>query len=566
MVRRIVRQRLLFLCAILLTLLKCAMALWMPMLTAEAIDNAIVFHNLEQIFSLGIRMLAVALVMGIASYGSNMSSAVIGQRLALGLREQAYKKVNELTVAQATNLGLGSLITRLTVDIDVCANLVNALLLLFVEPATLMLGGIVMMWRIAPELGLVFFGFVAVQLVVMLVFVCNTAPGFVRVRRMNDMLNLRLQNSFSSFRLTKALNTQSQEEERVGANNLALFEASLSVQRKIAFFNPLVMLIMNLAVACVLVISGYEVATGLVHVGMVLSAINYSEQVLLSIASVGHMYRVVTETQPSAARIREVLEMQPDMVDGSAGSIGEFASLELDHIGFSYAKGGRVFNDVSLTIRAGESVAVVGPIGCGKTTLASLCNRLYDVTSGCIMLNGKDIRSWGIADVRRTVALVEKQTSVLDDTVFENIVFGREGIREDDVKRAVEVAQFEPVVNRKLNGLQTPLYAMGKSLSGGERQRLTIARALAGQPGLLILDDSTSSLDYVTEAQLLRSIKEQYPKMAVMIITNRLMSALRADRIVVISQGMVDSVGTDEELQETSVLYRKMCAIQEGAA
>ena len=564
MIRRMAEQRALLPLAILFTIVRCALGLWLPLLLAEAVDAAIVRADLDSVYAVGWRMLCVCIGMGVFGYAANMLCAVVGQRLALTLREETYSKIGKLSVSQVSQLGHGSLITRLTVDINVCSNLASAMVLLLFEPLTFMIGGIIMMWRIAPHLGMVFVGFVVLQLVVMIFFVYSTAPLFVKVRRKTDALNSRLQSAFAGFRLTKAANMQESEKARMGEDNLALMEASLKVQRRIAIFNPLVMLIMNLAVACVLMLAGNEVATGVISVSMVLSAINYSEQVLLSIASVGNVYRVITETQPSAARIREVIDMAPDMDDGALAWDKPFSELRFENVGFVYPAGGQVFEGLSLALHAGETVALIGPIGCGKTTLASLCDRLFDATEGRILLNGTDIRSWRIADVRSAVALVEKQTAVLEDTLKDNIVFGRDGINDADVQLAVGTAQLEGLVAKKPQGLDTPLYSMGKSLSGGERQRLTIARALAGSPGLLVLDDSTSALDYVTEARFLAALRENYPQMAVLLITNRLASALKADRILVLNGGHIEADGTEAELRESSTLFRDMCDIQEG--
>ncbi len=564
MIRRMAEQRALLPTAVLLTIARCALGLWLPLLLAEAVDAAIIRADLDMVYAVGWRMLIVCISMGIFGYGSNMLCAMVGQRLALTLREEAYANIGKLSVLQVAQLGHGSLITRLTVDINVCSNLASALVMLLFEPLTFMIGGIVMMWHIAPHLGMVFVGFVVLQLVVMLCFVYSTAPLFIRVRRKTDALNSRLQSAFAGFRLSKSFNTQGREKKRMFEDNLALMEASLKVQRRIAIFNPLVMLIMNLAVACVLMLAGNEVAAGVINVSMVLSAVNYSEQVLLSIASVGNVYRVLTETQPSAQRIREVIDMHPEMEEGGLDWSEPFSELRFEGVGFTYPTGGQVFDGLNLTLRAGETAALVGPIGCGKTTLAGLCNRLYEATEGRILLNGRDIRSWRIADVRAAVALVEKQTAVLEDTLRDNIIFGREGIRSDDVQLAVETAQMEGLVAKKPQGLDTPLYSMGKSLSGGERQRLTIARALAGSPGLLVLDDSTSALDYVTEARFLEALRQNYPQMAVLLITNRLASALKADRILVLNEGRVEAEGTEDELRESCAIFREMCEIQEG--
>lgn len=565
MARAMCRQRALLLTAILSTVAKCALALVLPLLMARAVDAAIVRQDLDGVAAVGWLMLAACLGMGVCGYTSSMACAVMGQRFAREVREKAYASIYELTVQQVRGFGYGSLITRLTVDIDVCAELTRSIVLLLVEPATLAIGGIAMMWTIAPTVGLALAGFVVIQLLIMVVFIQKTAPGFIRVRKATDTLNSSLQSAFGNFRLIKVSNTQKRESARIERQNAILFDAAYAVQRKIALFNPVIMLIMNFAVASMLLQAGDLVATGSLSVGLVLSSINYSEQVLLSIAAVGHMYRVVTEAQPSAARVREVLETKSGMMDGSMPLDGEdFKSLSFEGANFSYPAGSKVFEGLDFSVHAGESVAVVGPIGCGKSTLANLCNRFYDVTGGRIAVNGKDIRSLRMADVRRVIAIVEKHTAIMEDSIRDNIVFGREYISEEDVHCAVETAQLMELIDKKSKGLDTLLLSSGKSLSGGERQRLTIARALAGKPSLLVLDDSTSSLDYVTEASLLDCVRDNYPSMAVLLITNRLVSALRADRIVVLDEGRIVAEGTDAKLRESCPLYRHMRAMQDG--
>lgn len=567
MVRGMAGQRGLFVAALIATVARCILVLMLPLLMADAVDAAVIAHDIDRIASVGWRMLAVSVCMGACGYASNMACAVMGQRFARDLRERTYDRISELTVQQALDLGHGSLITRLTVDIDVCADLARSVVRLLVEPVVLAVGGICMLWSISASIGLVLALFVLVQMAIMVVFIRMTAPGFVRVRHRTDALNAALQAAFGNFRLIKAFNTQRRERDQIDAYNQSLFDDAFAVQRKIALFNPLIMLIMNLAVASLLVQTGDLVLAGTVSAGLVLSSINYAEQVLLSIAAVGRMYRVVTEAQPSAARVREVLMTEPGMTDGAL-ALGDatFERLSFEDVCFSYPGGGRVFEGLSFSIDAGECLAVVGPIGCGKTTLASLCARLYDATSGMIALNGEGIQSWKLDDVRREVALVEKHTAVMEDTLRDNIVFGRTGIDDEDVNLAVSVAQLDELVGRKPKGLDTRLFAMGKSLSGGERQRLTIARALAGRPSLLVLDDSTSSLDYVTEARLLADIHASYPHMAVLLITNRLASALRADRILVLDEGRAQAMGTDAELRRDCGLFLRMCSVQEGEA
>ena len=342
-----------------------------------------------------------------------------------------------------------------------------------------------------------------------------------------------------------------------------MFEKAWSVHKKLAVFNPLIMLIMDLAVASVLYISGRQVSAGTVSVGVVLSAITYAEQVLMSITAGGNMFRVIAETKPSAARILSVLDAEPDMKDGNQRLEQPFSELCMKDVRYAYPDGTQVFDSLNFRISAGEMIAAVGPIGCGKTTLAGLCARLFDPSSGSVSINGTDLCSLLLEDVRGTAVLVEKQTAVLEGSIQDNIVFGRENIGMDAVLKAVSAAQLDKYIEQSPEGLNTYMLSMGKSLSGGERQRLTIARALAGAPGLLVLDDSTSSMDYETEKNLFIALRSQYPDMAILLTTNRLPSALRADKIIVLDEGKIVGEGTDAELRESCGLYLRMCAAQD---
>lgn len=559
MTQRLLHPKSMFLLSLSATFIRCLFALWMPRLVADAVDAAVMLADARVVAYVGVRMLVACMGMGVFGYIANICCAVIGQRFSLRLREEAYDKIQDLSVAETQEVGYGSLITRLTTDIDVCSGLVQSMVTLLVEPVTLAVGGVVMMWLTARALGAIFVVFVVVQLTLMAFFVRATAPGFMRVRRMTDAFNRRLEHALAGFRLAKTSTTESLEVSRVTTDAEALFASGLAVRRVIAFFNPLLMLVMNLAMASIMMIAGGLIAADGMRVGSVLSAINYAEQVLLSIAAIGNVYRVLTETKPSAARVREVLMLTPKMRDGSKVWDGGFSELRFEDVRFSYQGAAPVIDGLSLTIRSGETVAMIGGVGSGKTTVAWLANRLVDVTSGRVFLNDADVRDYRMVDVRRAVALVEKQTAVMEDSVAGNVSFGREGVSADDIDEAIKVAQLEDYVAQQPQGLLTPLRSMGRTLSGGERQRLTIARALAGHPGLLVLDDCTSALDYLTEARLLESLRSRYPEMAVLLITNRLASARRADRIVVLKEGMIAGEGTDSDLRQGCEGYQAIC-------
>ena len=564
--KRISRHKWFMAAALLLTAAQCLLKLMLPRMMGDIINTGLFTGDTGKVAGLGWKMLLVCILMGLFGYGANLLCAYIGQRFALDLRCELYRKISGLSVQQVSSFGSGSLITRLSGDTDTCAGFVFAVILLVTEPLLIMTGGIIMMWRIEALLGIFFVVFTVLQLLVMLFFIRRTTPGFMAVRKMVDHMNNHLQNFFSAFRLMKSSGTETDETQKFSETNRAVFDKAYAVQMKIAIFNPMIMLIMESAVACILYISGVKISEGSVSVGAMLSAINYAEQVLISIVAGGRIFRILAETQPSAARIIEVLETEPDIRDGESAAEAVFRDLRMEKVCFAYNDGTRVFDGLDLEIHAGEMLAVVGSIGSGKTTLAGLCARLFDPAAGRILLNGTDIRSLKLEDVRRLAALVEKQSAVLEGTLRENIVFGRENISEESITRALSTAQMGDYLEKHPEGLDTYLVSMGKSLSGGEKQRLTIARALAGEPGLLVLDDSTSSLDYETEKNLFAALRENYPDMAILLTTNRLPSALRADRILVLDKNGKTDEGSDSELRQRCELYRRMCMAQDMRA
>lgn len=565
MLRRSFRFKGLIAASVLMTALQCAMKMRLPVLMSEAVNIGLQKKDLYPVLNTGLHMFISCIIMGVSGYLAHVTADVTGQRTALELRKEMYRKISDLSVSQVSLFGAGSLITRLTTDIDICAMLVHAILFLVIEPVFMMLGGVWLMWRISSLFGLVFLFFVAAQLSVVVIFIRRTAPGFVRVRSSMDAINGGLQNTFSVFRLIRASGTQTLESGYFNARNTDFFQKAYDVQKLIAFFNPLIMLIMNLSVACVLFISGWEVSSSRLNIGMLLMAISYSEQVLMSIMTGGQMYRMITETKPSAHRIRQVLNTVPEMVDlESAVSLTEpFDELRFESVEFEYPETGRVLKSLNFSIRKGETAAVTGPIGSGKSTMAALCARLCDVTGGRILLNGRDIRSVKMEDLHRMVALVEKHPPVVEGSLYENITFGRRGITANDVQKAAGAAQFLSYLNSESASAsaERSLLSTGNSLSGGERQCLAITRAMAGSPGLLVLDEGTSSLDYETEKQLLSALRKEYPDLAILLITSRIPTARRAERILILDQGREAAVGSDRELLADCEIYRRMCGI-----
>lgn len=561
---RLRNQKAMIAIAVVLTAVQCALELYLPWLMADIINHGVLGGNQDVITKQGRWMLIACVVMGFVGYGTSISCAYISQRFALTLRKDLYRHISLLSMEQIDSLQTGSLITRITADIAICASLVNVFIMLFIEPLLLTGGGIYMMWGISRDFGVVFSIFVVFQLALMVGFIILTAPKFIKVQTLTDGINGSLQTTFSNFRMIKGFTTEDRENKSFSEKNDTLFKTAFDVQKLLAVFNPAVMLLMNSAVAYILYTAGVKVSIGNLSVGEVVAAITYSEQILLSIMVGGQMLRTVSESIPSAGRICQVLQMESKMPQGGAQLEGKVRQLRCKQVGFAYEESGPVIENCDFTIGESEYIAMIGRIGAGKSTLSSLMGRFYDVTSGTVEMNGIDAKTLDPESIRRHVAVVDRQAAVFEGTFTDNIAFGRDYVTQQDVELAAKTAQCESFIKRQPEGFDTVLVSLGHSISGGEKQRLVIARALAGKPDILILDDSTSAMDYHTEAQLLEAIRKNYPEMALMLVTHRLPSAKSADKIAVFGEKRVLDVGTDEELHRRCPAYRTMMSGQSG--
>ena len=543
------------------TLVQCCLKLWLPMLMARIVNTGVLEKNYSYACRTGWLMITVCFGAGASGYAAGLCCAAMIQSTALELREKAYRSLIDMTIEQADHFGIGSLITRLTSDIDSCAMFIYAVILFAFEPALMVSGGCLMMWRITPGFGLIITGVGLLQLILIVFFIRSSAPAFLKIRKMMDKLNGRLGEIFRLFRLIKASNSETASEEDFEETSRSLFEAQIDARMRMALFDPFIMLFINLGVGAVLLLAGGEVSRGTMQIGLVMSGISYTEQILMSMASGGRIVKAAAEARPCAERLCEVLDTKPGMnLKDTVSYPGGFKELVLDHVSCHYPSGPDILKEINFKISSGEFVAVIGRTGSGKSTLAGLCARLFDPSSGKVWLDGRDIREWNPEDVHRAVGLTEKHNAILEGSVLDNIIFGREGISMEDALHSAYEAELSEYLDKAGGGI----YGSAMHLSGGERQRLSMARILAGRPGLLIIDDGTSSMDFPTEGRLISTLRENHPSMAVLLLTNRMASAARADRILILEGGGIAAEGTDSSLFRNNEWYRTMWASQGG--
>ena len=544
---------------------QCAAQIYLPILMAQIVDHGIVEGDLTWIPRNGVRMLLTCFVLSGCGYAAHILSVVSSERFAVDLRTQAYNRICDLSVDDVARFGTGSLITRLTADVQVCASLMGAMLQITLSPLLLMIGGTVIVWKMNARMGIIFFVFIVVQIALMLLFIRKTSPMFQRVFTYIDRINARLQEVLSRLRLVKILTREPSERESFNQLNTEFMLFGISVQKIVSVFQPVVMMIVDCAVAAVLLFAARSPSGQGVRIGEVMETISYAQQILLSIVITGRLFRLISQSLPGAARLREILDAESSLADGETPLGEPVRTLTLENVSLVYPASGEALSDFSITVRQGDFLAFIGPTGCGKSSLASLCARLRDASAGRILLNGAGIASFHLDDVRRRIALVEKDTDILAGTFRDNILFGRDYVGEEDLRTACEAAQCLPLLRTLPEGYDSEIASMGRSLSGGERQRLAIARALAGNPDVLLLDDCTSSLDYATEERLLREVRSAYPALTILLFTQRTASAAKASCVVYMEKGRKIDSGSDASLRRTCSAYRALCAAGEGA-
>ena len=472
-----------------------------------------------------------------------------------------------LSLSQTDDFTTGSLVTRLTNDITAVQELVSMALRMFVRAPMSFIGGIVMALSLNVNFGLVLVIALPIQLLVIWLLLSKASPLFGLVQKKLDKVNAVVQENVTGARMVKAYVREDYEENRFRTANNDLMQTSLRVQKLMAILNPLLMIVMNFSVVAIILIGGFQVEARAMQVGQVMAAVTYVTQILMSIMMVSMMFQSISRTRASAARIREVLDTLPAIADGEqkgTGS-GQGGSISFKNVGFRYSASERpVLEDINLDIHPGETIAILGATGAGKTTLCNLIPRFYDPTKGEIFVDGRPVTDYTLEELRKKIAFVLQKSELVSGTIADNIRWGRPDATDDEVIAAAKVAQADEFITGFQDGYQTIIGEKGASLSGGQKQRLSITRAVLRQPEILLFDDSTSALDLGTEARLRDALRESMQHTTVIMVAQRVASVMHADRILVLDGGRIAACGRHEELLQTSAIYQDIYSSQVG--
>jgi len=560
-----------FLLAIAFLMMEAAVDLTMPTLLAHLIDRGIANRDMDEVLRIGGIMLLITAAGAVAASLRNVVAVVVAHRFGTELRSDLYRHIQTMDAENIDRFERASLITRMTNDITVVQNFVHGLMRIFVKAPMLGLGALIFAVRLNPDLSVVFA--VVVPIVAILV-AFNMKVGFARFLRVQqslDKVNGAIREYLSGVRVVKAFNRFDYEIEKFGRTNEEQKRQSVSAMRAMAAFHPAIMLVVNLGVVAILWVGGLWIDSGRMaegQVGELVAFINYMTQILFALMMVSMVFTMFVRARASATRLREVFAERPVLSRGEEmyrEPVRE-GGIEFKNVDFAYANasGEPVLKGVSLRILPGQTVGIIGSTGSGKSSLVHLIPRFYDATAGTVRIDGRDVKTWDPTALREAIAIVPQQSVLFTGTVAENIRWGNDRASDEDVVEAAKAAEAHEFVARLPEGYESRIGQQGVNLSGGQKQRLSIARALARKPRILILDDSTSAVDTATESRIKESLRRRAKGLTCLIIAQRVTSVMDADQIVVLDQGEVVGVGDHRTLLANNAVYREIFQSQIG--
>ncbi len=541
------------------------MDLMQPSLLEDIIDIGIVNQDLDFVLRTGAKMIAAALIGFAGGAACSFFASFAATDMATRLRQGLFDKVQKLSFIEIDRFQASSLITRLTNDVTQVQNMLSMVLRGAVRAPLLCAGGILMAVTQSPKLASLFFIAIPLILFATILILTKSYPLFSKVQNRIDRINTVMRESILGVRVIKALTMEESQVEKFELANDDLKMSSIRAQNMNMILWPIVTLIMNVSIVGVLWFGGNMVNKGTLEVGKIMAFVNYLFQIMNSLIMLVTMVLNFSRAKASADRINEVLETESSVQNDRSPAGMKGFDIEFQHVSFRYTDTGEnVLKDISVFIKEGEKVGIIGSTGAGKSSFVNLIPRLYDATEGSITIGGTDVKMLNLCELREQIGVVLQETTLFSGTIKEAIEFGSAEADKGQMEQAAKYAQAYEFIMEKENGFDSLVEQRGKNFSGGQKQRLSIARTLIRRPKILILDDSTSALDVATEARLQDSVREFMTGSTVLMIAQRVSAMMDADKIIVLDNGRIEAVGTHLELLQKSVIYRTIAIAQLG--
>ena len=564
----------------LFKMLEATFELFVPLVMAAIIDQGIGSGNVSYVLRMGGVMILLGVIGLVCSITAQYFSAKAAVGVSTKLKHALFAHIQGLSYTEIDTLGTATMITRMTSDVNQVQNGVNMVLRLFLRSPFIVFGAMVMAFTIDVKAAFIFVVTIPALSVVVFGIMMWTMPLFKKVQAGLDSVLGATRENLTGARVIRAFNKEQEEIEAFERKNSNLAHMQLFVGKISALTNPVTYIIVNVATIVLLYTGAVRVDEGTITQGQVVALVNYMSQILIELVKLANLIITITKALACANRIQSVFEIESGMTweqavtpagatdghrtDEAAGTAAQTRQnaadeVVFDHVCLTYAgAGAESLSDIDFHVKKGQTVGIIGGTGSGKTSLINMIPRFYDATKGHVRIKGKDVREYGMEELREMIGIVPQKAVLFQGTIRENMQWGKNDATDAQIWQAIETAQAKEFVEQKDGKLEASVAQSGRNLSGGQRQRLTIARALVGKPEILILDDSASALDYATDAALRQAIRDMEGDMTVFIVSQRASSIQHADQIIVLDDGEMADIGTHDELLERCEVYQEI--------
>ena len=557
---------LLFCLAPVFMIVEVMMDLMQPTFMSDIIDIGVANGDLAYVWSTGLKMIAVAFIGFIGGAGCSILSSFAAMKFGTNVRSAMFKKIQGFSFKELDDLKTSSLITRITNDVNQVQMTILMMQRVMIRAPLLCIGGIVMAVALSPKLSIIFIVVVPVLILFVTLIVRKAFPLMMKMQEKIDRVNTVQRENILGVKVVKAFVGHDKEKERFQIANEDLMNISMKAMRLTVLLFPIVTLIMNLSVVAVLWFGGNLAFIGEIETGKIMAFLNYLVQILSSLMMAVMLLMIFSRAQASAKRINEVLETESSIKDIEHPEQLEKFDVEFKNVCFRYNEQDEeyILKDINFTAKPGETIGIIGGTGSGKSTLIQLIPRLYDTTSGEVLIGGKNVKNVSAKELRQKVGVVRQASSLFSGTIRENLKWGNENASQEELIKASKDAAAYEFIEKYPDGFDKEVEQRGKNFSGGQKQRLSIARTYVRDPEILIFDDSTSAVDMSTEADILSDLKKHQNGKVVFIIAQRISAIADADKIIVLDEGKISGMGKHSELIQNNEIYRSIVASQFG--
>ncbi len=537
-----------------------------PIVMSKIIETGIKHNDKEYILKMG----GVLVLLGVLGLACSLTAQFFAAKASMGfgtaLRKDLYHHINKFSHAEIDRIGTSTLITRMTSDINQAQTGVNMFLRLFLRSPFIVIGAIIAALLINVKLTLIFL--VASPVIALIIYLIMTIsiPKYTAIAKKTDRVSLLTRENLAGVRVVRAFSRQEEEKQDFKETSESLMKHQIVVGRISALLNPATYVVVNMAILAIMWFGGKTVYAGNLTQGEVIALVNYMSQILLALVALANLIVILTKASASSLRINEIFNTKPELRDENAKEITENNSenaVEFKNVSFKYSSDAdNAVSGLTFTVKKGQTIGIIGGTGSGKSTLINLIPRFYEVSEGEVLVNGENVKDYTFTNLREKIGIVPQKAVLFKGTIRDNMRWGKADATDEEIYKALDIAQAREFVDSKPDGLDTMIMQNGRNLSGGQRQRLTIARAIVKKCEILILDDSASALDYATDAKLRKAIAEQTEGLTVFIVSQRATTIKNADMIIVMEDGEIAGTGTHKELLKNCNEYKEICQSQ----